>query len=337
MTLSTIDVHDFRSFHDMHIDVSPRCTLIVGKNAAGKTNMLEAVYALQYGSSFRAHSADMIKSGTMSASITAKLDEAEAKILLMEKGRAFFINGVRKSLQQYIERMMGAVLFQPEDVAIITGVPQLRREFVNRVFAVDLAYIHALQQYERGLYKRNKLLENTMSSAFLHVLGEYNNFLLPHASALSKGREKFCDFCNTHSQFAGREFRIVYKKNPFNEETILWNRERELAAHKTLFGPQRDDFIVEIKNKEWHPLSSFGARSEQRMAVLWLKREEMHFLEEYYDKQPLCLLDDVFSELDHTNSRYVLEMTKGRQTIITTAHTDVLEVIKDEVETIIDL
>lgn len=347
MSVQSLTFAGFRNYTEKRtIPIAPHTTLVVGQNAAGKTNLLEAIYVSQYAKSFRhAQFSDLFGYTSDTFSIELLEDDETRSLFVASKqgtgGKSFFINGVKKTMTEYKSRTHGAVVFQPEDVALITGAPADRRDYLDSFLMVhDRSYAHAKANYEHGLFKRNKLLADTVgfSDTFFRLLSQYDAFLIPHAAVMQAVRERFIAFCNENAVFAETTFELHYEKDSFTTENSQWHRTDDMRYRRTSFGPQRDDIAIhKVINGVGKNVAAFGARSEQRLAVLWLKAMELQFIEDVYKKNPLCLLDDVFSELDQENSKRVMEITKGRQTIITTADKDVVPIVKSKIGAIVNL
>ena len=296
------------------MEFSDGITVIVGPNASGKTNILESIFLLSTGKSFRASvEAEMIGYDADLAKV--KGDGLEIMITRGDNGwprKKFLVNGVSKRLIDFAGNLK-VVLFGPWDLDLVTESPSLRRKFLDTVLSqVDREYRRSVLSYEKGLRQRNRLLfrirEEGLSRSQLLF---WNQLLIKNGNYLSEKRREFIDFVNE-----GGKIRLDYDASAISEGRLEQYKEEEVAAATTLVGPHRDDFVFFDQDRD---LSKYGSRGEQRMAVLWLKLAELSFIEEKSGERPTLLLDDIFSELDHEHRKVVMKLAEKQQTIITTA------------------
>lgn len=350
MIVTSLTLSGFRNYNKpKNIRFSALCTIVVGPNAVGKTNILEGLYAALVGNGFREKKIDeLLNWKTNEAKVRAELSEKTTKVTLeyhlQKKNEAviklFFINGLRKTMAEYRARAIPVVLFQPSDLTIITGTPDKRRALIDTVLCrVNQQYAQAKTQYERALYKRNKLLEFWHNKSKLELdalLVPWDSLLVSTGRILQEIRSELVQAFNNRPEFDGMSFQINYVKNPVTQEILLQSREHELRIGRTCNGPQLDDFVLLAKHDSPHfmELARFGARSEQRMGMLWLKINEMRYVEKETGRKPLLLMDDIFSELDYENSEKIGALTKSYQTVITTSHKDVIPQLKSSFDVI---
>jgi len=317
--IKNIKLADFRNFKSKSLDFSEKITTIVGPNASGKTNILEALFLLSTGKSFKAKlEVEMIRYGQKLAKI--KTDGLEAMITRGDNGwphKRLLVNGVPKRMIDFAGNFK-VVLFGPWDMDLVTESPSLRRKFLDNVLSqVDREYRRSVLSYEKGLRQRNRLLfrireEGAARSQLLF----WNQLLIKNGNFLTEKREEFIDFVNSQAGLNDLKFNLNYDKSIISEGRLEQYANEEIGAATTLVGPHRDDFSFKEKERD---LSSYGSRGEQRMGVLWLKMAELNFIEEKSGERPTLLLDDIFSELDHEHRDIVMEIAKKQQTIITTA------------------
>ena len=233
--------------------------------------------------------------------------------------------------------MAKGVLFSPEQLDLISGSPNLRRKYLNKIICFyDRDYKNKTLNYESALRKRNKVLESYQGVGDLQEeLLFWNQYLEKQASYITKKRKEYLDFLNEHGKIDNKYFSVHYLKNEFNTERLKEKIHLEKKMRKTIIGPQRDDFKIMLKkNGSERNIHLFGSRSEQRLAVFWLKVNEVKFYEEYIKKRalpptrPIILLDDVFSELDVKNKKVIFDFIKNYQTIITSTDIKILDLIE---------
>jgi DNA replication and repair protein RecF len=336
MLITKLRLGAFRNFKTKFLEFSPRVTVIVGPNASGKTNILEGLFVLATGKSFRARvEEEMINYAAELARVKgrAKVDGAicDLEVVLtrglIDVGKAapekiarkkLLVNGVSKRLLDFAGNFR-VTIFGPWDLDLVTASPSLRRKFLDTVlYQVDREYRRAALSYEKGLRQRNKLLlrirEEGLSRAQLLF---WDKLLIKNGDYLSVKREEFIDYINATEALDKQKFEIFYDKSAISEARLEQYAEEEIAAATTLVGPHRDDFI--FKAEKDRDLGKYGSRGEQRMGVLWLKLAELSYVSKVTRERPVLLLDDIFSELDHKHREIVMKAALNQQTIITTA------------------
>lgn len=350
--IQDITLTDFRNFKKKKIEFSEKVTIIVGPNGIGKTNILEALFLLSIGKSFKARrEGEMIK---YDESITrlrstsfdgqASITSLEAIITTGDNGwpkKRLLVNGVPRRMIDFAGNFK-TVLFGPWDMDLVTESPSIRRKFLDTVLSqVDREYRRSIMSYEKGIRMRNKLLyrireEGVPRSQLLF----WNQLLIKNGDYIARRRREFIEFVNAGNlQLTINNFQLQYDPSVISEGRLEQYAMEEVASATTLVGPHRDDFSFIAKYQmtnfkfqigEGRELAAYGSRGEQRMGVLWLKMAELSFIEEKTGERPTLLLDDIFSELDHEHRKIVMEVIKGQQTIITTADEHFLQGLEDE-------
>jgi len=233
--------------------------------------------------------------------------------------RKYLIDGVSKRRQDMLG-ILPLVLFRPEDVDLISGSPDTRRKFLDRLLIqVDNIYSNSLSTYEQALRRRNKLLDAIREgSASPYSLTFWDGLLIKHGQIIQEKRRTLIDYINDlfGKSDLFKDLKITYDMSAMSEARLSQYKEAEVAVGYTLVGPHKDDFLVIAETRD---LAVYGSRGEQRMAVLALKMGEIYFMEEKGDKKVLLLLDDIFSELDEIHKEEVLRVMLGRQVVVTTA------------------
>ena len=345
MLISKLRLNSFRNFKTKLLEFSPNITVIVGPNASGKTNILESMFVLATGKSFRArveeemvnYDADIARAKARVASDGNLLDlEAVLTRGLIDIGKSapekiarkkLFVNGVSKRLIDFAGNFK-VTLFGPWDLDLVTESPSLRRKFLDTVLSqVDREYRRAALSYEKGLRQRNRLLlrirEEGLSRSQLLF---WDKLLVRNGDYISTARGEFIQFINSTKALNEEKLELFYDRSAISEARLEQYAEEEVAAATTLVGPHRDDFIFKREKRD---MARFGSRGEQRMGVLWLKLAELSFIEEKSGERPTLLLDDIFSELDHKHRKIVVRISDKQQTIITTADPHFIESISE--------
>ena len=355
--ISSIKLSNFRNFKSKNFEFSDKITTIVGPNASGKTNILEALYLLSTGKSFKARTeVEMIQYGSELASVegshfakATRDDRSLLKVIITNKingwpGKRVLLNNVPKRLVDFAGNFK-TVLFGPWDMDLVTDSPSLRRKFLDTVLSqTDREYRRSILSYEKGIRQRNKLLWRIREDPSLHsgregLLLFWNQLLIKNGNYISQKREELITFVNNtndhqlqsvHAGAMNTNYQLEYDRSTISEGRLEQYSKEEVMAATTLVGPHRDDMQFKINNSKFkieRNLAAFGSRGEQRMGVLWLKLAELDYIElqsknegpETSSGRPTLLLDDIFSELDHEHRDVVMELAKRQQTVITTA------------------
>lgn len=372
MQLNKLSLTTFRNYLSKTIDFSSGITVLLGPNAAGKTNILEAIYLLATGMSFRAqkieemvhweaevshvqgsvsgadgipdrlapHSRQAVEDDTLdlksvSSVSNERRDDVELQVTLtrgMVQGRRvakrrLLVNGVPRRQKDFVGNLK-AVVFLPQDLELISGSPNKRRNYLDQVLMqVDSEYARALFAYDNALRRRNKLLDAIREGKAPHTsLAFWDMSLLKNGMLLTTKREAYIEAINEQAriQNAWQEMlQLAYVPSRLSPQRLDQYAQSELAAGHTLIGPHKDDIALFKQESPQvnRDLAIFGSRGEQRMGVLWLKLQQLAYLKETLGEPPLLLLDDIFSELDEAHDELVKKTLVSQQTIITATNT----------------
>lgn len=342
--LKSLSLENFRNYEKYSLNFA-KTTILIGPNGIGKTNIIEAIYLLSTGRSWRtSRDNQLIKWDNDVALIKSVIKsdkETEIEIALQRipsndypKTKFLKINGVKKRLIELLGRMP-TVLFSPEEIQLIEGTPSLRRRFLDILLCnLNRSYALNLIEYLKVLKGRNKLLYYLkIGKSKLDEMKFWDEKLVTLGSEIISKREELIRNLNanltiTYEVISGEKetLQIKYKKSVEAEnfrDTIIGQRDREVDSALTLFGPHRDDLIFLLDNRD---ISTFGSRGEYRSVILALKIEELAYLKKNIDDvEPILLLDDIFSELDATRRLHLAKIISGQQTIITTTDFDHIE------------
>ncbi len=341
--LKKLKMYDFRNYEEKVIEFSDKVTLIAGENAKGKTNILEAVYLLGVGESFRAkRTEEMVRFGQELGRVSGEMldekqDLTEVEVIVsggvvMGKTvnkRKYFVNGVARRRKDILG-LLPLVIFRPEDVELISGSPDVRRKFVDRLMVqVDSAYEHAVSVYEQAVRRRNKVLEAIREGTTgRHSLTYWDGLLIKHGQTVQDKRRELIGYINDlfGKSELFKSLKVKYDVSVISEQRLSQYADAEVAVSHTLVGPHKDDLIISDKTRD---LAIYGSRGEQRMAVLAMKMGEIYFLEEKGGKKATLLLDDIFSELDEGHKKEVMKVMSGRQVVVTSADYQDQEMFSD--------
>lgn len=334
MFLKSISFQNFRSYGKADFNFSQNTTLIVGPNTAGKSNLVEAIFFLASGRSFRIDRDDtLIKFEKEVTRIKGKLEgKNDLEVVIAKEGvggklrpfKKYLVNGVNKRKADFVGNFF-AVLFAPNDLEIIIGSPGKRRDFIDNILIqTNRDYRLAVGFYEKGLRIRNTLLHKAKEVGIRSEkeFAYWDNLLIAQGQKITKIRENFIEYLN-QAKKAILDFEIFYDKSIISQERLLQYKDAEIGSGVTLVGPHRDDLIINLIDKnEEHDIKFFGSRGQQRLAILQLKILELNYIELKTQVKPTLLLDDIFSELDEEHINLVLNMIGVQQTIITTTHSE---------------
>ena len=344
MNLTEIELRDFRNYAHVKLEFDPGVNLIVGDNAQGKTNLLEAVSYLGSGKSFRAmKTSEMIRFGADFADISGNIFSQERNQTLRwvlfngSRPRQIWRNGAKKKTAGDIAGVLPTVLFCPEDLMVLkTGAAQRRRLGDHALCQLRPNYDAALTEYNRILDQKSRILKDHYDNpSVLAILPEYNTRLCQVGALLISYLARFYDSLGKsaakfHGQFSGgaEEFRLDYKtvstvKDPFAPVHVLTGElqdhlERhyraELETATCLTGPHKDDFTVSLSGID---LKSYGSQGQTRTAAISLKLAQRELMGREMGEEPVLLLDDVLSELDPGRQDFVLNQIVSGQVFIT--------------------
>ena len=344
MRLNDIRLRDFRNYVNLELDFEPGVNLIVGDNAQGKTNLLEAISYLGSGKSFRAQkTGEMVRFGADFADIEGNVFSQERDQTLRwvlfngSRPRQIWRNGAKKKTTADISGVMSTVLFCPEDLMVLkTGAAARRRLGDHALCQLRPNYDAALTEYNRILEQKNRILKDHFENpAVLEILPEYNTRLCQVGALLISYRARFYDSLGKaasayHGQLSGgiEDFQLDYKTvsnidDPFAPVATLTQKllehldshyRAELETAQCLTGPHKDDFSVSLSGID---LKAYGSQGQTRTAAISLKLAQRELMKRESGEEPVLLLDDVLSELDPGRQDFVLNQIVSGQVFIT--------------------
>jgi DNA replication and repair protein RecF len=356
LRIRTLRLTNFRNFGDLSVDFSDRRNLILGANAEGKTNILDAVHMLGVGRSHRERrDANLVKFGEEYYRIEGIFEHVGVKttieIAYNAEGKRIRINR-KEARGPDLIGLAAVVITSPDDIDLIKGGPLVRRRFLDiAVSQTNREYLKTLQVYVRALAQRNMLLRNAKDKGRKPDARVWDKALVETGARIVAFRLAFLEALvgrveagfNLISSGAGR-IALVYEPRAYRlagapdgvkidgiactrpvapepiaaafMEAIERNRDNEIARGYTLVGPHVDDFGFLVDGRD---VRQFGSEGEQRTAVLSLRCAEAGAIEEGLGKAPIVLLDDVFAELDDARSEALISLISGFDQIILTS------------------
>ena len=350
MRIKSLKLLYFRNYLSMNIDVHPSLNVLVGNNANGKTNIIESIFCLALGRSYRTKSdSECIMFGETATAMSCVVNKNNKNLDIMlgisNKGKSAKIAGVKKNKLTDFVGELNVVLFSPEDLQLVKGSPSLRREFINREFyqfsriyhKYYLMYQHLLKQRNSYLKDMRKNPKDEISLAYLETL----TFQLAKVAIyITKERVSFVQdiskltYKNMMNISNGQEsLTIKYKSSVleslniadvteegFTEENLtkvmMKKSFDDIMRGSTKIGPHQDDLEFYINDLD---AKMYASQGQQRSIVLSLKLAEINYLKSKTGTYPVLLLDDVLSELDKNRQLKLLDaINENVQTFITT-------------------
>lgn len=361
MIIEELRLINHRNYDDENINFHDKTNILVGKNAQGKTNLLEAIYICARGYSFKnLKENELINFDKNQMYLKAKIKNkdkkrtVEIKISRNDK-KVIRINEVNITNLMEMKSQFGVVIFAPEEILIIKENPALRRKFIDDIISNnDNVYKKYLNNFYKIRSQKNELLKNRNSKYFDQMLDTYNQKLIEYSALIGIYRYKYLEILKKYaSKFhyelsSGNEnLQIIYDNNFSTNfenidrikkefrEILEKNREKEIIRGQSIYGPHKDDIVFLINDND---AKVYGSQGQQRTIMLSLKLAEAKLIEEITKTKPILLWDDVFSELDNQRATLLVERSKAYQNIITT--NSLLEINTDnldgEIFTIID-
>ncbi len=332
MKIKRLELANFRNYESLAADFSDNVNILYGDNAAGKTNILEAIYMCATTRSQRqSKEKDMIRFGCDEAHlrmITA--DEISERRIDMQlsrsKAKGVALDGQPLVRAGQLFGLLGVISFCPDDLSMIKAGPSERRHFIDvEASQVDRLYMHNLSSYNKVLAQRNNLLKQvSQNKELLGTLDVWDEQLVEYGTYLIEKRAEFIEKLEeiakpVHRAVSGEkeDIRLIYVPDTSVKDfkdKLFFSRDRDIAATFTTTGPHRDDIEFEINGKN---ARTFGSQGQQRTTALSMKLAEIELVKIISKKAPILLLDDVLSELDRNRQTQLLGFTQGVQTFIT--------------------
>ena len=326
MIIKSISLTNFRNHSHYKMECTDEVSLILGANGWGKTSILEAIYILTRGKSFRATDKDIIKRNTEFYRIELEYYNGETTTATYDGNTKTFTITDKKSKRLPAKSKYPLILFVPSDLNLISHSPGRRRDYFDQIFSqLDENYSSNLSKYNKAIKQRNELLK--LERVTKESLFSWNLLLAKYGSAISKKRQIYTAEINsrltpTYRSIAKNndEVELQYHTEVINPtesfylKTLEQSVERDIYLGHTSFGIHRDDYLFSFNHQV---ADTSASRGETRSVILALKFIEANLIKETLGKNPIILLDDVFSELDATRRRCLVENFKDHQVIIT--------------------
>lgn len=335
--INSIRLQQFRSYGDVTFACQAGVNIIVGPNASGKTNLLEAILIVARGSSYRAKDPELVMFGKPWARLDAKTDSGERTVKLVaepEPSKTYELDGkVYKRLS--LQHSLPVVLFEPNHLSLLHGSPEGRRNYLDDLLEQTLpGHTTLLRNYRRVLAQRNALLKRAQKPDNGELF-PWNLRLSELGAQLARRRSELAEILRlaaapTYQELSTSATKVELQYAPqflleAYESRLLHKLEHDHALDTlrgfTGAGAHREDFTVTFNGR---PADETASRGEVRTLLLALKIAELEILAEARGMQPLLLLDDVFSELDAARRQALTSRLQGYQTFITTTDADIV-------------
>ena len=338
MYFKKIELKNFRNYEEEEIEFNDKVNIITGKNAQGKTNLLESLYIMSLGKSFRTNKdIEMIgfeKDYCRAKSLSVKEGrELEIEINIGREGKTVKINGSKTEKNIELLENVFTVVFSPEDLKIVKDEPEKRRRFIDRELCqLKPVYYKNLGRYKKILQQRNSLLKQQEIKE--DVIDVWDESLAEYGAKIIQERSRFIGKLNEISKEISRRItngketlEISYdanieKKESLEEQKYYLKKElsknlkADIFRRSTSAGPHKDDLRICAEGMD---IRRFGSQGQQRTAALSLKLAEIKMIREETGVSPILLLDDVLSELDEERQRFLIRSMEEIQLFITTA------------------
>lgn len=336
--ITDIRLQHFRSYEDSSFEIGAGVNIIVGPNASGKTNLLEAILVNCIGSSYRVKDADLVRFNQPWARLDVGTVEGTRTVKLVADG-----TGVKKDyviLDQPLKRLLlpktiPVVLFEPNHLQLLASSPDLRRDYLDGMLEQFIpGYGNLRKQYKRTLSQRNRLLKLGRTSATSQLFA-WNIRLSQLGGEIARLRTDLVveiaqDIEHLYQDLSHTDASVTvtytsgcavdqYSSDMLHK--LEQSTDRDFERGFTTYGPHRDDMSITLKGKLLHEAAS---RGETRTMLLALKILEMRLVEKARQQKPILLLDDVFSELDGARRKALTEVLANYQAFITTTDADVV-------------
>ena len=347
MRVDKLALNGFRNYEWESVNFAPGTNVISGENAQGKTNLLEAVYLLATGRSFRTRfDRELVNFAFSEAELLAEVFSHERQQTVRIRfcpgtAKKIQVNGVRKTATELSE-LLNVVLFCPDDLNLIKeGAAVRRRMLDNAISQIRPRYAEFLSEFNRLYEHKTRILKDWREKpSLLETLDEFSDGMARASAQLIRYRAAFVSRLNEaappiHRDFSGsgEQLELAYKtvstvRDPFAPAREIYydicehqeaHRQAELDSAQCLTGAHKDDLEIFINGR---PARSFASQGQTRTAALSLKLAEREIFLQETGEYPILLLDDVLSELDQKRQEFVLNRIGGGQTLISCCEDD---------------
>lgn len=309
--INRLKIKNFRLLKNVDLSFNKKNIIFIGKNAVGKSSIIEAIYYLGITKSYR--NEDVI---TFNKDFSIIEIDNKLKIIISKKGKKVFYNNKEiKKLSDYIG-LFKVIMFTIDDLIIIKGKPANRRKFLDiELTQISKEYLITLKEYKKLLKERNVLLKNNLDNNYLNVLDEKIKKLI---DIIIKYRSSFINDLSKYSNeiynkiIEKSNLKLIYLPNIINSNYFY--NEMDNVVKTTNNGPHKDDFKIELNNLE----VSYLSQGEQKSVIISIKLAIYKIINEMLNEKPIILLDDLLSDLDFDRQNKIIDIIKNENIFITT-------------------
>jgi DNA replication and repair protein RecF len=337
MEIQWLHLKNFRNYKDQEVHFNPGINVLQGQNGQGKTNVLEGIYYLLTGKSYRVHrEQELVRWGETEFHLYGDFFVQRRKLRLeshyRDKKKIIKINQVPcKRLSEYVGTI-NVVFFSPDDLVMVKGGPAERRRFLDlHIAQINSRHVHLLNSYNKVIQHKNALLKRSLHGIKKDELELWNEQLIEFGSQIIRNRWNYTQILSKQSreiyeQLSSKEEKLTMDYVPLGKNDLQEALENfqnlleekmsmEIERQMILVGPHRDDIIFQLNKRS---ARLYGSQGQQRSIVLSLKLAELEVINKDKGEYPLLLLDDVLSELDTFRREYLLKSIQSlKQTLIT--------------------
>lgn len=341
MKVKKLEIQNFRNISSLSLEFDDEINVICGENAQGKTNIIEALWLFSGAKSFRnSKDNEFVKFGEKRAKIFTDFEmlgvKNQAQIVFDDKKTAF-LNDKKLPAASFLAGKYIAVVFSPLDLTLVTDGPDKRRRFIDTAIGqLYPNYIEILRNYTRAVMQRNKIIKDYRYDKTVSImLDVFEAEIVNMGNKIIDYRKKYIDILNKfvskiyNGISSGKEkieiFYVSKCEENLTVEKLVNSRETDMFTSTTSVGPHRDDMSFNINGI---PARSFGSQGQKRSIALSLKLAGAEVIKEISGEYPICLLDDVMSELDENRQNYILNHIRNWQSFITCCDTSNIKNLK---------
>lgn len=345
MKINKINLLNFKNITSASVELSDKINVFYGMNAQGKTNFLESLYLLSGQKSLRGLNDDeLIKFNEVKAKIVAELNleerEQKVSVEILPENREYSLNGILVKSPEMAKKVP-IITFLPTSLETIKGGPALRRQFLDQAISKIMPkFLKLTKEYERNLRQRNAVLKEMrhgqnfgeMLTVFdervAHLGSKIIMIRLKYVNELLKCSEKIYQKVSKNTEkiditYILKDIDLLEKSEEIVYNNLIdklrENLDVDVQKVSTSVGPHRDDILITINKLDSR---KFASQGQQRSLILTLKFAECEILRESLKEEPIILLDDVFSELDHKRREFILKKSRGMQVFITSCNNE---------------
>lgn len=342
MRINSLKISNFRNIEEIEIFPSEEMNVIFGENAQGKTNLIEAIWMLTGAKSFRGVKDEELKKfGCEKASVFSVFQsegvEKSAEIVIDTKKRAFLNEKELKSASS-LAGNLNAIVFSPSDLKLLSDGPKVRRKILDTAICqLYPSFIEILRDYTRAVSQRNKLMKDLKICPDIYdMLDAFEEEIASKGEKIIKYRKRYIEILKEfipeiYSGISSGKEILEIKYISTAEESDLKNqlklrRKEDMFTAKTSVGPHRDDLEFKINGID---AKSFGSQGQKRSVALTLKLAEAEVIKKNTGEMPICLLDDIMSELDPERQNFILNHIKEMQTFLSCCDPETVKNLKE--------